>query len=225
MAYNDKYTSILSSSLFMDKKNEPQRTNNFELQITGLNSIVRAGFTKDDANSGYSAAIKKRLEDTATIQELILSIKSAFSPKVSISILEVQYGNQKTKFAGVPTYENGTITWHDYYDQDTELILKAWQAAACDDATGAVGDAADYKRTAYLTMFAPNGRHARRWKLINCWVADVNGDDFSNEGNNIRGLAATFIFDKVIRLESWDTESALTGMELGNTSGDSDDIG
>lgn len=220
-----KYTDFLASSLFMTDKYEPQRTNNFELQITGLNTIVRAGFSSDHSTNGYSKEIKQRLDDTATVQELILSIKSAFSPKTNISVLEVPYGNTKTKFAGVPSYDNGTITWNDYYDLDTELILKAWQAAAFDDATGAVGDASNYKRTAYLTMFSPSGRKARRWKLYNCWVSDVNGDDFSNENNNVRGLAATFVFDKAVRLEDWEEESVLTTMEAVEDTGDNNDIG
>lgn len=218
-----KYTSYLASSLFMDKQYEPQRTNNFELQITGLNTIVRAGFSEGGTN-GFSSDIWKRLGETETIQELILSIRSAFSPKTSISILEIPYGNTKTKFAGVPSYDTGTIVWNDYYDQDTELILKAWQSAAFDESTGAVGDAINYKRTAYLTMFSPSGRKARRWKLYNCWVSDVNGDDFSNENNNVRGLSATFVYDKAVRLEDWEEESALTSGEIA-TGSDSNDIG
>lgn len=206
-----KFTSTIASSLFMNETYEPQRTNNFELQIVGLHNIVKAGFSSGDKNHGYSDEVWRRLnkEKESTVRELILSIKSAFSPKTSVSVLEMQYGNTKTKFAGIPSYDNGTITWNDFYDYDTELILKAWQSAAFDDTTGAIGDAINYKRTAYLTMFSPSGRKARRWKLYNCWVSDVNGDDFSNDGNNTRGLSATFVYDKAVRLENVDGESAL----------------
>ena len=206
-----KFTSTIASSLFMNETYEPQRTNNFELQIVGLHNIVKAGFSSSDKNHGYSDEVWRRLnkEKESTVRELILSIKSAFSPKTSVSVLEMQYGNTKTKFAGIPSYDNGTITWNDFYDYDTELILKAWQSAAFDDTTGAIGDAINYKRTAYLTMFSPSGRKARRWKLYNCWVSDVNGDDFSNDGNNTRGLSATFVYDKAVRLENVDGESAL----------------
>lgn len=208
---NNKFTSTIASSLFMNETYEPQRTNNFELQIVGLHDIVKAGYSIDSPNHGFSNEVWRRLnaEKEATTRELILSIKSAFSPKTSVSVLEMQYGNTKTKFAGIPSYDNGTITWNDFYDYDTELILKAWQSAAFDDTTGAIGDAINYKRTAYLTMFSPSGRKARRWKLYNCWVSDVNGDDFSNDGNNTRGLAATFVYDKAVRLEEVDGESAL----------------
>lgn len=217
-----KYTTTLASSLFMNETYEPQRTNNFELQIVGLDTLVRAGHTIKDKNNGYSDEIWSRLQNhkNETTRELILSIKSAFSPKTSISVIEMQYGNTKTKFAGIPSYDSGTITWNDYYDYDTELLLKAWQAAAYDEVTGAVGDAIDYKRTAYLTMFSPSGRSARRWKLYNCWVSDVNGDDFSNDGNGPRGLAATFIYDKAVRLENATQEVSALGTNeytVGNT--------
>lgn len=213
---NSKFTSTIASSLFMNETYEPQRTNNFELQIVGLHNIVKAGYEAGEnagtkLTNGFSEEVWRRLnsEKESTVRELILSIKSAFSPKTSVGVLEIQYGNTKTKFAGIPSYDSGTITWNDFYDYDTELILKAWQSAAFDDTTGAIGDAVNYKRTAYLTMFSPSGRKARRWKLYNCWVSDVNGDDFSNDGNNTRSLSATFIYDKAVRLENVEGESAL----------------
>lgn len=206
-----QYTNTLASSLFMTTENgyEPQRTNNFEFQVTGLKTLTKAGYTpKNDGPSGYSKLITDILTNNDLAQELILSVSSAFTPRVSLSQIPIQYGNTQTKYAGMPTYDNGTIAYNDFYDKDTELILKAWQYAAFDEETGAVGDAINYKKTAYLTMFSPSGRKARRYKLIGCWVADVNGDDFSNDGNNIRRLSATIVYDKAIRLANFNEESA-----------------
>ncbi len=216
MPNDGKYTNVLASSVFMNESYEPARTNNFELQITGLDTLVKAGYSSEDTNKGYSAEIAARLEKTETVQELILSVKSAFSPKTSISVLDIPYGNTRTKFAGIPSWDSGQITWVDYYDLDTELILKAWQAAAVNEETGAVGDAKNYKRTCYLTTFSPSGRKARRYKLINCWISDVNADDLSNENNSIRGLAATFVYDKAVRLEDWTSEGVNSALETYN---------
>lgn len=214
LSQGDKqYTNTLASSLFMTTENgyEPQRTNNFEFQVTGLNTLTKAGYApKPGEPNGYSKNISDILKDSDLAQELILSVNSAFTPRVSLSQLTIQYGNTQTKYAGIPTYDNGTIAYNDFYDKDTELVLKAWQYAAFDEETGAVGDAANYKKTAYLTMFSPSGRKARRYKLIGCWVADVNGDDFSNDGNNIRRLSATIVYDKAVRLSEFNTESATT---------------
>jgi len=202
------YTTSVASHLFMDSSYEPQRTNNFELQITGLNKLWRAGYphTTENETHGFSAEMWKALNSDKVQKDLILSVKSAFTPKVEIQNLEVQYGNTKTKFAGIPQYSDGTIEWYDFYSKDTELILKAWQSAAFDESTGCVGDAQDYKLQAYLTMFSPSGRMARRWKLYNVWVKNVNGTDFANTGNDVRSLSAAFIFDYAVRLENIDGE-------------------
>ena len=212
----DKYTSLLAAHLFQSSESgyEIQRTNNFEIQITGLDTIVRAGYSADDQYHGYSQKIWEKLTDPDTVQELIMSTKAGFSPKENVSTIEIQYGNSKLKYAGIPSYDDGSITFNDFYNKDTELLLKAWQAAAYDASTGAVGDGEDYKRTAYLTMFSPGGRRARRWKLIGCWVSTVNGDDFSNDGNSPRALSATFVYDSAIRLEDWSTESVTVGAPM-----------
>lgn len=200
---------LIAGTLFLTTENgfEPQRTNNFELQITGLDTIKNAGMTSSNKKTnGYSQAIYNRLQNIA--DELVLSVKTGFSPKENVSTLEVPYGNSKVKFAGIPSYEDGTVAWNDYYDKDTELILKAWQSAAYNAKTGAVGDAADYKRTAYMTMYSPSGKVGRRWKLHGCWVSSVNGDDMSNESNAVRSLSATFVYDWAERLETLDSESS-----------------
>ena len=215
-----QYTNTLASSLFMTTENgyEPQRTNNFEFSVTGLDTLTKAGYSKIDGHTnGYSQKIAEVLESSDLAQELILSVNSAFTPRVSLSQLTIQYGNTQTKYAGIPSYDNGTIAYNDFYDKDTELILKAWQYAAFDEETGAVGDAENYKKTAYLTMFSPSGRKAGRYKFIGWWVADVNGDDFSNDGNNIRRLSATIVYDKAVRLTEFNVESA-TSKEGGYSS-------
>lgn len=207
---SEQYTSILASNLFMNQKYEPQRTNNFELQIVGLSTIVRAGYTSDSTNHGYTSEMYQRLQSIDTTQEMILSIKGAFSPQVTLQSLEIPYGNTKTKFAGVPTYNDGSLSWVDYYDQDTEALLLAWRRAAFDDDTGAIGDAINYKRTAYLTYYSPSGRAARRFKLEGCWLQSVNGSAFSNDSASIRELSVTLVHDRHMRVDV-STETALKG--------------
>lgn len=198
----------LASHLFMTSENgyEPQRTNNFEFQVVGLDSIVNAD--PDAGNSsynGYSQAVFNKLKDT---DNLVLSVKAGFSPKENVSTVNVAYGNSHVKFAGIPTYDDGNIVWNDYYDKDTELVLKAWQSAAYNARTGSVGDARNYKRTAYMTMYSPSGNAIRRWKIFGCWVSTVNGDDLSNDNNAIRTLSATFVYDYAVRLETYTDDTS-----------------
>lgn len=189
-------TRYTASHLFINTANgfEPQRTNNFEMVITGLSTIKPAG---DDVYSEKVANMLKNMGD-----DLVLSIKNGFTPKENISTLEVPYGNSLVKFAGKPTYDDGTIIWNDYYDKDIELILKAWQRAASNPKNGAIGDAKNYKRECIMTMYSPGYTVARRWLIHGCWVNHVNGDDMGNENNSIRTLSAGFVYDWAERQET-----------------------
>src|SRR5574344_946340 len=114
---NDTYTTNLAAQLFMTGKGttyEPQRTNNFELQFIDLGSIKKAG------GQTYPQDIKDALNNA---EDMILSVKSAFNPSLSVSQLSVQYGNNTVKYAGIPSYSNGTVVWNDFYDRDTERVL------------------------------------------------------------------------------------------------------
>ena len=150
MPTNDTYTTALAAHLFAVANNnyEPQRTNNFELAIVGLSNIYAAGCERDN-NHGFTQAEYKLLQNSGN--ELTLSIQGAFTPQENISKLEVPYGNSSVKFAGKVEYPDGTITWTDYYHQDMELLLKCWLRSVYNGQNGAVGDATDYKCTAYVT--------------------------------------------------------------------------
>ena len=185
----------MASHLFINTDNgfEPQRTNNFEMSITGLSNLKPAG------GGDYSPKVRAMLNNMS--DDLVLSIKNGFTPQEKISVLPVPYGNSEVKFAGRPTYDEGSIIWNDYYDKDIELLLKAWQMAAFNPQNGAVCDAKNYKLEAIMTMYSPGYTVARRWLIHGCWLANVNGDDLGNENNSIRTLSAQFVYDWAQRME------------------------
>lgn len=198
----------MASHLFINTNNgfEPQRTNNFEMSITGLSNLKPAG------GGDYSPKVRAMLNNMS--DDLVLSIKDGFTPQEKISVLPVPYGNSEVKFAGRPTYDEGSIRWNDYYDKDIELLLKAWQMAAFNPQNGAVGDAKNYKLEAIMTMYSPGYTVARRWLIHGCWLAAVNGDDMGNENNSIRTLSAQFVYDWAQRMEEANeitSHNAVTG--------------
>ena len=192
----------LSSHLFMTSESgfEPQHTNNFEFQVTGLDTMTRAG------GEEFTATERQMLANTS---DLILTTRDSFTPAEDISDIRISYGNGSTRFAGVPSFGDGSITFNDFYDKDIEYILKLWQRAAYDPETGAVGDAKNYKRTAYLTMYSPSGRVARRWVLYGTWVRAVNGDNMSNENVSSRTLSVVLSYDWARRLPKEESNTAL----------------
>lgn len=85
---------------------EPQRTNNFEFLIMDIDGITRAGMTGTEADN---------VRTIPNAQEILrLSVSQARVPHFSQSTIEVKRGNSTLKYAGVPTFESGTIVINDY---------------------------------------------------------------------------------------------------------------
>lgn len=148
---------------------EPQRTNNFELQIVGLS---------DPASN------------TVT-----LSVANFSAPSVSVNPITVPYGNNKVKFAGTPEYGESSVTFNDFIGLDTAGILDTWfkDTYNVDDQT--VGEASRYKKTAYLIEYSPDGKTSRQWQLEGCWLSNLSFGDFNQEGGSVRQVSGTLQYD------------------------------
>lgn len=178
---------------------EPQRTNNFEVQITGMG------------------------EDGKT---LTLAVANYSAPTIEQNIIEVDYGNNRIKFAGKPTFNNSSITLNDFIGQEVEKKLSDWQKLAYDYETQRVGWAyskdgagntfndnqgnpvyGGYKKTAYLIEYAPDGSMPRSWVLVGCWIQSLNLGNFTQEGNSVRQIECTLVYDYAIPEEYANSQS------------------
>lgn len=165
---------------------EPQRTNNFELQIMGLENLIPAEATELDA-------------DTRNIlngQEIVrLSVDSASVPSFSQEPIEVHYGNNKLKFAGKPNFKDQSLTVIDYIGADPKAVLLAWQKQSYDVMTQKVGLAKDYKKTTYLVEYTPNYEVVRTWEIRGCWISDLSFDDFQMNQSGRKSINCTISYD------------------------------
>lgn len=167
---------------------EPQRNNNFEVQITGLNSLK-------SVDKGKSLA--------SNAGELItLSVATYSAPQINISPITVSYGNNKVKFAGTPEFPDSSIVLNDYIGINVERILSAWQRLVYDPKTQAIGNAADYKKMAYLLEYDPSGKQCRQWELHGCWISQLQLGDFNQEGNSVRQVTCTLTYDWAVPLDN-----------------------
>ena len=150
---------------------EPMRTNNFELQITG------AGIRNTD---------------------IMLSVASFTAPNIQQEAIQVHYGNSSVKFAGKPTFADTTITCNDFIGMDVEKALSDWQKQAYNYESGEVGYAHEYKKEAVLIEYDTKGNPKRQWRIIGCWISSLNLGQFSQEGNQVRQIECTFVYDLII---------------------------
>ena len=163
---------------------EPQRVNNFEVVIQGLDHLK---FASGDEKSTDAFA-----------ERIMLSVDSFSAPTVEIAQITTHYANNSVKWAGKPDFPNSSLVINDYIGIQTEAILAAWFRCAYDFKSEKIGRAVNYKKTAYLIEYAPDGTSARTWRLDGCWLASYQLGDWNQQGNEQRKLTATLVYDRVI---------------------------
>ena len=164
---------------------EIQRTNNFELVISDIDGILKAGVT-DAAGASYANA-----------QEVIrMSVISFPIPHFTQNVLEVKRGNTTLKYAGVPTFDNGRLVCYDYIGAETAGVLEAWQNLSYNVNTEKVGLASDYKKDCTVIEYSPDYQPVRTWKLRGCWISGLQEEELNNENNAVMKVTATITYDR-----------------------------
>lgn len=160
---------ILGASHLASAGWEIQRRNNFEIAIAGVGDSERL---------------------------LTLSVVSGALPSESNGVLEVNYGNTLIKVAGTYNIQSGSLVVRDFIQKDMEQIIEDWRALVYNKDTDAVGFAADYKKQARITQFAPDGSHERVWKVEGVWPSSVDYGSVSQSDNSLKEISITLEYDK-----------------------------
>lgn len=172
---------------------EPQRTNNFFLEIY-LDSLVSQA-------SSFGAGQFPTLSGMFNVDIIKLSLQSAFNPSSAKEDIQVPYLNEVVFFAGRRMVDPGAIELLDYVDKNTADIIYAWDVMVHDYTTGQVGMARNYKKRACIINFAPNGSLERYWWLQGCWPQAVNyaGGGLHMASSEPVKIAITLRYDRFFR--------------------------
>lgn len=171
---------------------EPSRNNAFEFILNAeLNTLIAAGVNPEIATT---------TDELPNAQERIkLSVAEASVPHFSLDVIEIRRGNSTMKFAGTPTFDEGTVKCNDYVGARTKDILLAWQALAYDVSTDVVKLASNYKYDCELLEYAPDySKVIRKWTLVNCWVRGLSEGSFSHDSPDKRSIDVTIVYDRAI---------------------------
>lgn len=166
---------------------EPQRTNNFEIHIYGLDSLTSA----DKGLSMPSNAGKF----------LTLSTDSVGDLGVNIDALNVDYGNNRIHFAGKPDYSTISLSFNDFVGLETERIIAAWHKLVYNPKTQQIGRASVYKKPAHLLEFSPDGDYIKCWELRGCFPTSVSYTGYNQSSADIRKISVTLSIDYAIPLD------------------------
>ena len=179
---------------------EPSRSNTFQFLLTGLaNSQTMSKILAAGKNIN-TAGETDYLGTTQNMQEVImLSVAEASVPHFELGTIEIKRGNSTMKFAGVPSFSDGTLRLNDYVGARTKDLLMAWQALAYDVSDAVVKLADYYKYDCELVEYAPDfSRIVRKWTLIGCWARSVSEGSFSHDNPDKRGIDVTIVYDRAI---------------------------
>lgn len=165
-----------------DDDYEPQRNNNFEIHIYGLNNLK----TIDKEN---------KISTNIAQDCLTLSAVSVGQINTDVGIIEVPYGNTKVKFAGLPSISNSDIVYSDYIGKATERVIAAWHGLVFNPKTEKIGRASEYKKPALLIETAPDGTAARVWQLKGCWPSNVQYGAYDYNGGAVRQITCSLTYD------------------------------
>ena len=189
---------------------EPQRVNNFELVIEGLDTLVTANFDTGNISNGYSTSNANEsassrnqqspdiLKPPSAAERIMLSVDTFTAPAIEIAQITTQYGNNSIKWAGKPEFPTSSVTINDYIGIEVERILAAWFRCAYDFKSEKIGLARDYKKTGYIIEYDPKGGTARSWRLDGLWLASFNLGEWNQAGNEQRKINATLVYDRVV---------------------------
>lgn len=171
-----------------DDDYEPQRNNNFEVHIYGLDDLL----TVDQ---------RRKIDAGVAEESLTLSAVSVGALGTNVGVLTVPYGNTKAKFAGLPDINDLEIAFNDYIGKSTERVIAAWHALVFNPKTEKIGRASIYKKPGILIETAPDGSHERIWQLKGCWPSNVQYGGYDYNGGQTRQITMTLSVDVAIPLD------------------------
>lgn len=166
---------------------EIQRNNAYEFIVTDIDDILRAGAIGTESNAKLKNA-----------QEVLrMSVTQAFVPHFTQDTVQIKRGNSTLKYAGVPTFDSGSLTFNDFVGADTKSVLMAWQNLSYNVKTEKVGslDVTNYKKDCYLIEYTADFRKIRTWRLYGCWISSLSEDSYNNENGDKHQITCTIEYD------------------------------
>ena len=170
---------------------EPGRGNFFELIVDGLGDLLRAGVDRNLAE-------ESDFIDNA--QEVVrLTVSQVNVPHFDQDVITIRRGNSVSKYAGAPTFNEGSLIVDDLIGADSKSVLEAWQRLSYDVTTDKGGRAINYKKNATLIEYTADWKQVRYWELIGCWISGLSEDAYNKESTgDLRKVSATIQYDRAI---------------------------
>jgi hypothetical protein len=168
----------------------------FLIDPNELSNLYSPNFDPDSGEASIDDYT--RFDGSKASEALRLNVVKASVPNFTIEPLTYRRGNDVIKFAGVPTYKDGTVTVDDVVGMEVKDILYSWQYLAYNPHTRKGGRMKDYKKTCTLIEYTQDYEQIRSWTLYGCFITGIDEGEFDRENDGKRQLTVNISYDRAI---------------------------
>ena len=168
----------------------------FYVDPTQLTNLYSPDFDPDSGEAKVEDGT--RFDGQMASDALRLNVVKSSVPNFTVETHEYRRGNAVVKFAGVPTFKDGSITVDDVVGLRTKDMLYAWQYLAYNPITRKGGRMKDYKKTCTLIEYTQDYEQIRYWTLYGCFVTGIDEGDFDRESDGKRQMTVSISYDRAI---------------------------
>ena len=171
--------------------------NAFFVFYVGEDQLTNLYAPNFDPDSGEGKVEDGTLFDAHKAGEALkLNVVKASVPNFTVEPMEYRRGNDVIKFAGVPSYKDGSITVDDVVGKRVKDLLYAWQYLAYNPITRKGGRMKDYKKTCTLIEYTQDYEIIRRWTMYGCFITGIDEGEFDRENDGKRQLTVSISYDR-----------------------------
>lgn len=190
MAEINKPLTTYHLSTGEERAYQPAKRNFFVFVVEDLGTLLKPG---------VDAELAQDTDYITNGQEILtLMVAQANVPHFQLNNIDLRRGNSVVHYAGVPTFSDGQIMIDDMIGAQSKAVIEAWQNLAYDVMTDKGGRAINYKRNCTLIEYTSDHVKVRSWKLIGCWVSNIDEPEFNRESDDLKQLTCTIIYDRAI---------------------------
>lgn len=133
-------------------------------------------------------------------EDITLNVVRFPLPNIQTPAIVVSHGNTDAFFAGRAQWDSGELVVRDTIGADIEAQINEWHRMVYNVYTDQIGWAYQYQKTGIVYQYAPDGTHARKWKLLGLWPEMVNYGQLDQESSDKKTISMTLRYNKAFRL-------------------------
>lgn len=132
---------------------------------------------------------------------VLLLLKEANRPHVTIEEAEMHHNQEKAWFAGKHSWESIKLVFYDgELPEDCSNEIWGWLNGVIDIPGVTVAKPRDYKKECLLKMLDGAGGASESWKMFGCWCQDINWMNLDYTSTDIQLIEVTMRYDRALRL-------------------------